>query len=296
MRWRIGLATILGVVAWASNAPAQSIELASIGSQYMPSADLRGVPGKVQVASYDVALNAPIPVAEKTFIIPGLGYHADSVSYSGTAPEFVQLRAFQSIEASALVVQMLPDSWSIAARLATGLAGDFQAVDAGLLRASAVATATHSFSKRFTLGGGAITSFSFGTFLPLPAVFVDWKPFDGFEVESFLPAFAKVHYTVLTRVRFGISGDFNGNEYAVRDPRVAGSDFDNLAYSVGTAGVTLGVRLFSSVWLNGLAGHSFFRRIDRRDASRDLVPGGRDDIPNVPVIRAALVWKIPERD
>jgi hypothetical protein len=288
------MAAILVVAAGVSPARAQSIDLVSAGAQYMPSAKLGGQPGEAQVASYDVAVNAPIPLAEKTFIIPGLGYHADSVSYSGAGPGFVQLRAFQSVEASALVVQMLPKDWTIAARVATGLAGDFREVDAGLLRASAVATATHAFSKRFVLGGGAITSFGFGQFLPLPALFLDWKPADGFEVETFLPAFVRVHYTLMGRLRFGVAADFSGNQYAVRDSRLPG--FDNLAYSVGTAGLIVGIRLFSSVWLTGLAGHSFFRRLDRRDASRELLPGGSDDLPNVPVIRAGIVWKVPDRD
>ena len=287
---------------WSAPVYAQNVDLASVGAQYMPSAKMAGAPGSVQVSSYDVAVNVPVPVGPKTFFVPGATYHMDAVSFADTPPEFVQLRAFQSVDVSTLMVRLLPNNWSFASRVSMGLAGDFASVDERMLRASTMMTATHAFSKRFVLGGGGLTTFSFGSFLALPAIYVDWKPFDGAELEAFLPAFVHARYTLWNRVRFGVLGDFNGNEYAVRDERIRNACtrpsecFDNMAYSVGTAGLSLGVRLVSSVWLNGFFGHSFFRRLDRRNSARDLLEGGRDDIPNVAVIRVALVWRLPGID
>jgi hypothetical protein len=45
-----------------------------------------------------------------------------------------------------------------------------------------------------------------------------------------------------------------------------------------------------------MIGHSFFRRLDRRNAARDLLPDGRDDIPNVLVVRTGLAWRLPGLD
>jgi hypothetical protein len=315
----VALAAFAGAT-WTAPLHAQSIDLASASAQYMPGARMGSAPGKVQVSSYDVAVNVPVPVARDVLVVPGASYHVDAVSFAGTAPEFVDLRAFQSIDLSTLIVRRLPAGWSFASRVATGLAGDLQAVDGRMLRASTMATATHAFSSRFALGAGALTTFSFGSFLALPAVYVSWKPFRGAELETFLPAFAHARYTVRRRVRIGILAELGGNEYAVRDPRIrerspcsgrpsddpsTAADervarpaecFDNLAYSVATAGVALGVRLVSTLWLTGLVGHSFFRRLDRRSSARELVPDGRDDIANAVVVRAGLAWRIPGVD
>jgi hypothetical protein len=310
----------LVVAIWSAPARAQTIDLVSVGAQYMPSAQMAGAPGKVQVASYDVGVTVPVPLAPKTYLFPGLGYHVDAVSFSDTPAEFVQLRAFQGIDASTLLVRLLPNGWSFAARTGIGLAGDFQTVDRRMLRSTSLMSVTHAFSKRFSLGGGALTSFSFGSFLPLPAIYVGWKPFDGAEIESFLPSFVHARYTVKKRVRFGLVAELSGNEYAVRDSRIrdawpcrgqASDDpttpfdersarpsecFDNLAYSVGTAGFSVGIRLVSSVWLTGLVGHSFFRRLDRRNSARELLSDGSEEIPNVLVVRTGLVWRLPGSD
>lgn len=318
-RWLSGVVAALAATS-AAEGRAQTVDLASANVQYMPSAEMAGAPGNVQVASYDVALAAPVPVGPKTFFFPGTSYHVDAVSYSNTPAEFVDLRAFQSIEVSSLIVHVLPKGWSFAARSAIGVAGDFQALDARMLRSTALASLTHAFSKRFVLGGGALTSFSFGSFLPLPALYVDVRPFDGAELEAFLPSFFHARYTFLRRVRIGALAELSGNEYAVRDARIRSAwpcvgraiddpttaddervarpaeCFDNLAYSVGTAGLSLGVRLVSSVWLTGMVGHSFFRRLDRRNSARELLSGGSDQIPNLFVGRVGLVWRLPGLD
>lgn len=311
-------AVFLALAASSTPVLAQKIDLVSTSAQYLPSKELPDQrPTKAQVSSYDVAVNVPLPLGEKTFLIPGIGYHADGISYHDAPPSFVDLRVFHSIELAALFVQLLPNDWSLSARVAPGIAGDFAGLDTGMLRFNALGMASHSFSPRFVLGGGAMTTFSFGSFLPLPAAYLSWKPIDELHVEAFLPAFLHVSYTIAHRVRLGAMADFNGNEYAVRDGRIrnvypcvpARSDdpttaenetvarpdacLDNLAYSVGAAGLTAGVRLFSTVWLQGLLGHSFFRRTDLRNAEKDPVPGGEQDIPNGLMVRAGLVWRLP---
>ncbi|WP_394822440.1 DUF6268 family outer membrane beta-barrel protein [Pendulispora albinea] len=320
MRKVLAVAGAAGVLAAGSPAAAQKIDLVSVSAQYLPSADMKSAPGKAQVSSYDVSFMVPVPLGEKSFLFPGAGYHVDSVSFSDTRPDFVDLRAFHAVEISALFVQLLPSDWALSLRAAPGLAGDFGTVDGRMVRANAMAMASHTFSPRFVLGGGAILSYSFGTLLPLPAVYASYRPFEGFEVEGFLPAFLRVHHTIGDRVRLGIAAEFQGNEYAVRDDRIRGrwpctaaraddpatspneaiarpsECFDNLAYSVGIAGFTAGVRLVSTVWLTGLFGHSFYRRFDQRNEERNEIPDGSQDIPNVLVVRAGLLWRMPTRE
>ena len=302
------------VVALAAG---QLPDLVDIGGQYLPGAVVaEQAPLEAQVSSYDLAVNVPIPLSDRTFLIPGLTYHVDAVSFARAPPDFVDLRAFHAPELSLLLVQLLPRDWALSLRIAGGLAGDLRGIDAGVLRASAVALATQTFTERFVLGGGALVSYGFGSRLVLPALYVDWRPLDDLQLEAFVPAFADLRYTLFERVELGLHVEIAGNEYAVRDPRiretfpcVGEADdpstevdetrarpeacFDHLAYSVGTAGLTVAVRLFSSVWLRLLGGYSFFRRFDQYDARHELLPGGRESLPGVFMTRANLTWRIP---
>jgi hypothetical protein len=300
-------------VAWA-----QFPDLIDVSAQYMPGAALEDPrPVKAQVSSYEVSLNAPIPLGKRTFLIPGLGYHVDSASFSDAPPGFTQLRAFHALELPILFVQLLPEGWALSLRAAPGLAGDFQGLDAGHFRLGAVALATRAFSERFVLGGGGIATFSFGSFLPLPAVYLEWKPWGGFQIEGFVPAFVSAKYTIDDRVELGLRAEVAGNAYAVRDDRVAAAwpcapdatddpatrqdegaaqpaqCLDHIAYSVVTAGPTVGVRLFKSVWWTTFAGHSVFRRFEQMNDDDDPVAGGVQDLPNVFFFRTGITWRIP---
>jgi hypothetical protein len=298
-------------------AEAQFPDLLDTSGQYMPSAALEDPrPVEAQVASYDASFNVPIPLAERTFLIPGAAYHVESVSFSNTPPEFLELRAFHSLELPILFVQLLPDDWSLSFRVAAGLAGDFEEVDGDMVRVSALALATHAFSDRFVLGGGAIASYAFGSFLPLPALYLEYKPIDELQIETFLPAFLQVKVTLFDRLELGARAEFAGNEYAVRDSRVTGrwpcasapddpatpqdetvadhaGCLDHIAYSVGLAGVVAGVRLFESVWITAFAGHGFFRRFEQMNEDGDEVLGGPQSLPNTFFVRGGITWRIP---
>jgi hypothetical protein len=300
-------------MAWA-----QFPDLVDMSAQYMPGAALEDPrPVKAQVTSYDVSLNVPIPLGKRTFLIPGLAYHVDSVSFADAPPGFTELRAFQSLDLSLLFVQLLPQDWALSLRAAPGIAGDFQGLDAGHFRISAVALATRSFSDRLVLGGGGVATFSFGSFLPLPAVYLEWKPWRGLQIEGFIPAFINTKYTIEDRVELGLRAEVAGNAYAVRDERVAAAwpcvpaamdhpaiqegeggaqptqCLDHIAYSVITAGPAVGVRLFKSVWWTTFAGHSVFRRFEQMNDEDDHVVGGAQDLPDVFFFRTGLTWRIP---
>jgi hypothetical protein len=74
-----------------------------------------------------------------------------------------------------------------------------------------------------------------------------------------------------------------------------GACFDHVAYSVGAAELVASVRLFESVWLTLFAGHSFYRRIEQMNEDDEPITGGSQDVPNVPVVRAAITWRVPEQ-
>jgi hypothetical protein len=293
-----------------------------VNAQYLPGVALAEPrPVEAQVASYEGSLNVPIVLGEHTFLIPGVGYHADAVSYAHTPTGFTELRAFHSLDVPLLFVQLLPDDWSLSLRLAPGLAADSPALESEQLRMSALALGTRAFSERLVLGAGGLVSYSFGTLLPLPALYAEWKPVDGLRIETFLPAFLDVRQTFWGRLELGLRADVAGNAYAVRDERIsaawpcaaqpraagAGSDpiaaalipadpaqcFDHVAYSVGVVGLVAGVRLFGSVWWTALAGHSVFRRFDQRNAEDERLPGSLQALPDAFFLRSGITWRLP---
>ena len=138
-----------------------------------------------------------------TFLIPGLSYHVDSVSFSDTPAGFIELRAFHSVELPVLFVQLLPGNWALSFRIAPGLAGDMEAVDSGLFRMSALSLVTYSPSESLVVGGGGIVNYAFGSLLPLPAAYVEYKPASYFSLETFLPAFATAKFKLGDRVELG---------------------------------------------------------------------------------------------
>ncbi len=298
---------VLWVVDSAST-QAQLPNLVEVRGQYMPSTEIpEQAPLSSQVASYDAALNVPVRLTERAFLIPGLAYHVDSVSFSNQPDDFTAPRAFHSIEIPVMYVQLLPSDWSLALRFAAGLAGDFHAVDADLLRLSGMILASKTFSERFVFGFGGLAGYSFGAFFPLPALYFAWEPITQFRLETFVPAFLSATYIPHHRVEIGGRAELAGNQYGVRfsgirdePPCVDGPDasadparcLDNLAYSVGSAGLTLGVRVYESLWFEAYGAYAFFRRFEPKNAAGDSID--IDSFPREFFFRFGIAWRIPE--
>ncbi|MCA9641145.1 MAG: hypothetical protein KC492_10640, partial [Myxococcales bacterium] len=190
---RAALAALVLLVALGGHGRAQLPNLLEVSGQYMPWAPLDALPGaRAQLASYDAALNVPIVLGETSFLIPGLAVHADAIAFDGVPAGFTGPRALFAVDLALLYVQLLPDDWALALRVAPGLAGDFQAVDSGMLRLSFVAQLGHTFSEKFSLGGGIIGSYAFGNWLPLPALYIGYDPLPWLSFETFIPAFARL--------------------------------------------------------------------------------------------------------
>lgn len=307
----------LGGALWSAPAAAQFPDLLDVSAQYLPGVPLAEPrPARAQLSSYDGTLNIPVVLGQRTFLIPGASYHGDAVSYQRAPAGFTPLRAFHSVELPLLFVQLLPRDWSLSLRLAPGLAADVPRLEVEQLRLSALGLATHGFSARLVAGGGVLAAYSFGTLLPLPAAYLEWKPIAALKLEAFLPAFIDVRYTLVERVELGLRADVSGNAYAVRDGRIRGAwpcaarsadpgtpasetpaqpdqCFDHVAYSVGVVGVVAGMRLFGSVWWTALAGHTLFRRFEQLNADDVRIRGGLQAMPDAPFVRTSLTWRIP---
>lgn len=317
---RIPAAALIGLVActFTTAASAQLPDLVDVSVQYMPNVALQDPkPTTTQLSSYDATLNVPIPLGETTFLIPGANYHVEAVSFDNEASNFVEPpRAFHSLELPVMLVQLLPDNWSLSMRVAPGLAADRLALSSDLARVSALLMATKAFGDQLVVGGGGLLSYSFGTLLPLPAIYIEYKPVHQVRIEGFLPAFVHVLYSVGQRFELGVRADVNGNSYGIRDaviaesypcradagsidrqarPAVPTECIDHVAYSLVQAGLVANMRLFSDIWLGTFVGHSLYRRFDTLNAEdrRVQTAGGGETLPNTWFFRAGLTWRLP---
>lgn len=250
---------------------------------------------RAQISSYDGAFNVPVALSKRTFLIPGAQYHLDSISYHAAPADFIRLDALHSLDLPVMLVHVLAQRWALALRLAPGAAGDFDTWDSGALRFSGLLMASWTPNQHLTLGGGALASYGFGEFLPLPMLYVDWKPRTWLKLEASLPFNASALFLIAERFEFGALADVSGNEYAIRKPSLR-EHVDHLAYSLIVAGAVARARVFSSFWFQAFVGHTLFRRYDLKDAGGEPVPDGSVELPNQLTFRAGFVFRIPMPD
>lgn len=299
------------VIAAAAPARAQFPDLVELHALYLPGVPV-AVPGqsglRAQIASYEVAINVPVVLSPKTFLVPGLAYRADAVSYLDAPDGFADLRAFHAVELPLLFVQLLPHDWTLALRVAPGLASDFRAFDSAALRLSGAALVLHAFSDDVTLGAGVVATYGFGSFMVLPAVALTVGDDDApVAFEMMLPAFARLALRPLPGLELGLRADTSGSSYAVRDPRIAkrwpcsddgapadpSACFDNLAYSVVDASAYVSVNVWGTLWLDASVGHTLYRRFESKNADGEPVLDGAQDLPNTWGVRVGFAVKLP---
>lgn len=159
------LAVSVALAGWSASpcAQAQLPPLVEISGQYLPTSTVPDAGGlRSQVSSYDAAVNVPIRLGERTFLVPGAQYHVDSVSYSHEPAGFTSVRALHSVSLPVLFAQQLSETWTLSFRAWPGLAGDREALDAGAFQVMA----TWAPSERVTGGAGVIATYGFGQLLP----------------------------------------------------------------------------------------------------------------------------------
>jgi len=297
---------VLLLTGVGSVAHAQFPDLINISAGYTPPSDMQDFEGaESQLARYDATLNMPIVLGERSFLIPGVAYHVDSVSFTGVPDDFVELRAFHSLSVPLLYVQLLPKSWSLAVLLQTGLAGDNVRVDGDHLRLTGMLLASRAPNERLTYGFGLLGSYSFGEFLPLPGVLLNYQFNSWLRMETFLPAMIDLKFLVADRLEIGPAFFVEGNEYAIRDSRIQDtivcSDpslreefcIDHIAYSVGNAGLRSSLRVTGPLWFSLFTGSTVFRRFEPRNEDDRLTGDGVQDLPHTFLIQASLALRLP---
>lgn len=320
---------IPAAIAWLvlavdpQTASAQMPNLVELSAQYVPSTGLDlAQPREAQISSYQLAINLPIPLSATRFLIPGITYHVDSIAYPSPMTGAGTHSTFHAPELAALFIQLLPHGWSLSVRagasIASGIGGGYDTtVDRGMLQGNLVALVNRALSDELVLGAGALVTAGFGSVRPLPALSLRWRPGHDVSVDAFVPAFATARYTAWNRVEVGARVELAGNIYAIRDPAARsrwpcaaepsddpstpaneamaapGACLDHVTYTDANAGLVLGVRLGSTLWLTTFTGFGFYRHADKQDRDGDVIPGGSQTLPRAAIVRAGLAWRLP---
>ncbi|MEM7604503.1 MAG: DUF6268 family outer membrane beta-barrel protein [Myxococcota bacterium] len=312
------LSLAAGLTLGAGRGKAQAPDFAEVSMRSLASTVPQGAGGE-QTTAYDVAVNVPVPLAERSLFFPGIAYHVDAVSFQDAEGDFDETTPLHALDATLLFLQLLPRNWSLSLRGSVGLGGDGLRFTRGAYRFNALALASHGFGDTFVLGGGALATYRFGQFLVLPALFLQWDPLAQLGFEMFVPAYARAVYRPHSRVEIAARFDFGGNSYAIRrvplrdqfpctgnvqdnpvtdiDERVPRPDecLNSVAYTTGTIGVSIAVRLFSTVWLNIAGGYSVFRMLVRTNSEgHDFGPN--HTFPNTGFVQVGLTWRLPTEE
>ncbi len=294
-------AVALLILTTSPAAFAQIPRIATVTSQYAPTP---GNPraANLEVSSFSATANVPLKINPRTYLIPGLSYNLDELRFEG-APE--GFGAFHAMNLSLLTIRKLPQDWLLAVRLAGGLAGDFEGVDDGMLRASILVLGIKWFSSNLSVGPGLIGSYSFGGLTPIPVLNVKYKPIPGIAITAFLPALAQIGWLAHERLEFVLLMNLNSGSYAVRNPDIlngpacqarlaASSCVDNVSYTSAKVGAEVNVKLWNDMlWLDFSGGRTIYRRLISKDADNERLDGGSLYLPNTWYLRSGLSLRPP---
>ena len=271
-----------------------------------------------RVATFSANFNVPIRLTDRSLLMPGASYELLSIRQTDARVGIPTERELHSVSVSLLFSYRLTQRWGLMVRVAPALTGDFAELDGDHFRLAGAAIASYTFSSDFTLGAGVVAGWQFGQPLPLPAIIARWQIADTVRFDGFLPLRIALVWRPHDRIELDLSASVRGQSYALTSQRVQGqwpcrprpvddpnttavdeSEADperclsSLAYSQVEIGPTVGVRLWSSLWLSIQAGLPVVRRyefLNEDNETPDIGDLGLD--PSI-MVRAQLTLRIP---
>lgn len=219
--------------------------------------------------SFPVILSPP-----RTVLLGGVSYsflrfdHRNWVS--DDAPYVPQ--EFHDLRLEFRLRRQLNQAWTLTARIAPGLASDFQKIGWDHVNVDGGLVFLRRFSPEFAAGLGAAYLHDFGEPLVLPLLQVNWTP-EGkdYTVEAVLPRSLAVWLQYRPTVRLGLVGSIQGNHYRIGEPLPLREDA-TLKFSMGTLGPAIDVDMGrGGTHFNAAAGFSFARQFELRDDNGDAL-------------------------
>lgn len=290
-RW--GSAFVVAMLFGAGVANAQIPHLAELRRQHA-----HGDNGEQELHQEitDVRVNVPVPLAERSFLIPGLAYHSDEFAFE--RPDQGRHR-LQAVTASLLFVQLFEGGWNLSLRVSGMLAGDLGRANSGMLQGDAAGLVIKTVDEHLAWGVGAVLTNALGTLLPVPAVYLRWTPSSLFRFETFLPGFATATFSFGDRLELNAHAEVGGYNYGMasctsnRPGNPACRGVEDVLVTNATARLGVNVRLWASLWLEAHLGRSIYRHFREVDRAGNSVSRSPGVLPGGFVAGLGLTFRIP---
>lgn len=243
---------------------------------YLPSADLRGVNGSVEIGDYRFRLNRNFKLDTKTTLSIGAAYGLKHIEATAAAGLPQDLHAL-SLETS--INYRINEHSFASLRLSPGLFSDFGNIGSDDVKMPVLAMAGYSFDNGLTLVGGFVYRVGHHSAPFLPVAGLTYQPNQYWRFDLVAPR-PGVTYIPSRQVRLFAAGDFASDEYELKDRSSGAKALKYRDYKVMFGAEYL---LTPVIKLTGTAGYAFDRSFEFYDGTR-----GNIRIDNVPFIKFSL--------
>lgn len=295
------IAALVGVAALLPmDAAAQSGKtVAHAESYWIPGLQLiKGPAVRAEALGAGAGFAVPLSLRKGIYLTPKVNYHLDAFAFDDPQEPAVALHA---IDLKLALKAKLSQQWGLKLSVGLGIAGDLTAVDSGLLRGHGSALATYAFSDELSLGAGVYASYKFGSFFPLPAVALIWRPSAAFTMDMYLPDHVTATYHVHPRIDLSMLVSVAGQKYGIRsDDRCFPDEsnqiecVDHIAFSFVTLEAVASFRAISSLWLIPYLGTTLYRRFEMFTAEKKRTGFEDDRLANGPFLGLRAEWRLPQ--
>jgi len=242
---------------------------------------------QIQTSSRNVGIALPAMSADgKIMIKNNLNYKRVDFHHKNFPAGTPKVQQVQSVQYSLFLMDSLSVKWNLIIAMTPGIASDFGSeVSGDDFTLQAIMGLLYKYNKDFQIGFGLAYTRDFGTPLPLPFIYIDWKISPKLGFSGLLPVDMRLTYKVIPMFDIGTSFKVRGDRYH-GNPEKFNVNNPQMEYSEGTISLDSRVHFTKWIHLNLEAGYAVYRNFEYLDGNESA---GSYDLENTEYFRVGLV-------
>lgn len=256
------------LMTFGYSASAQEVVGISVGYEYFPSAELvtplPDAPGlEIETSSKYISAAFPLSFQEgKIVVYNNLNYKKVSFSYENHPVNSPVIDQAQYVDYSFFMIDSLNAKWKLAAMINPIIASDFESsLSKDDFIIGGILGLIRTVSVKLDWGFGLAYMSDFGAPIPLPFIYLDWKPNPKVIVKGIIPANLLVGRKMNSWFDLGVELAVDGNRFH-GSPTKFGNAKPFMRYSEGTLSTLSRFHFKEWLHLNVYAGWGFFRNFE----------------------------------